>query len=1029
MKFQFGLAQALSLCVLSASSLLAGCGSGSSAPTSSTPTTPATPSIAAATVRVHFYRVQKDEAKWGVYSWEGPKTPSATWIVDRFLFAKADSFGGYVDIPVDTAKAAMKFLVTDGDGNKNCGSDQSITLASNIASVGQEVWMAEGSCTVSDKVLPITLANFGNASALWLNKSTIAWPGVPTTGSYKMYYAANGGIAVDANGNFTGADGSYSLSAATPLATELQSKFPHVKGATALKLLDADAANAPARLSGQVVVAQLGADGKLVQATSLQIAGAIDDVYAANAQGKTLGLSFDSNNVASFRIWAPTAKSVKLNLYADATGAAKTTVDMNLDAASGVWSYNANSASYTNSAYYTYSVNVFSRYADNKVVSNEITDPYSLSLSSNSTRSFVANLASPELKPDGWDGHTIPALASPADISLYELHIRDFSASDATVSSANRGKYLAFTETAANGMKHLKRLQQAGLTHIHLLPTFDLASIPESGCVTPAIPAAALDSDQQQAAVAAVADTDCFNWGYDPYHYSAPEGSYASNAADGKVRIKEFRAMVKSLHDNGLRVAMDVVYNHTKDAKQNDKSVLDKIVPGYYYRLNPSGDITTDSCCNDTAAENTMMAKLMIDSVSIWASQYQVDSFRFDLMGFHSLPTMNKLKADVSTAAGRPIYIYGEAWNFGTVQNDARFVQARQANMAGSGIGSFNDRLRDAVRGGGCCDDGTNTISQQGFINGVFYDKNATSSQSQDDLLRLADLVRVGLAGTLKDYSFVDRTGTLKKSSAIDYAGMSAGYSADPFETINYVEAHDNQTLFDINAYKLPQNTPIAERLRVQNLGTAIMTLAQGVPFYHAGQEILRSKSLDRDSYNSGDWFNLLDYSYQSNNFGVGLPAANRNKDNWPLMRPILTNNLIKPNSAQIVATRDYATEMMAIRKDSSLFRLRSGQEVQNRLSFYNTGSSQVAGVVAMQINGSSPSVLADAKYKSVVVLFNVDKVAKSVTIDALKGKNLSVHPVQQNSSADSIAKTATYASASGAFSIPARTTVVFIEQ
>lgn len=1028
MNFQTGLFTALparlGAGILLASSLLAGCGSGSSPKE----TPPAAATIAPATIRMHFHRVQKDEAKWGAYSWEGPKVPSATWIKDRFLFTQTDSYGGYVDIPVDTAKTAMKFLVTDGDGNKNCGSDQSISFASTIAKVGQEVWMAEGSCVISDKPLPITLANFSDAKALWLSKSTLAWAGVPTSGSYKLYYAANGGITVDANGVFAGADGSYALTTSSALPPELQTRFPHVKSATALKLSDADAASAAARLSGQVVVAQLDSAGKLIQATSVQTAAVLDDVYAASASSKTLGLSFDSNNVPSFRLWAPTAKSVKLNLYADASGTSKTTVDMVPDSSSGVWSYTAPNGSATNSAYYTFSVTVFSRWADNKVVTNEVTDPYSLSVSANSTRSFVANLASSDLKPAGWDGHTIPALASASDIALYELHIRDFSASDSTVSSANRGKYLAFTETSSNGMQHLKRLQQAGLTHVHLLPTFDIATVPETNCVTPTIPAGAADGEQQQAAIAAVADTDCFNWGYDPLHYSTPEGSYATNANDGKVRVKEFRAMVKSLHENGLRVAMDVVYNHTNSAKQNEKSVLDKIVPGYYYRQNPSGDITTDSCCTDTATENAMMAKLMIDSVKLWATQYQVDSFRFDLMGFHSLATMNQLKTDVAAAAGRPIYIYGEAWNFGTVGNDARFVQARQANMAGSGIGSFNDRLRDAVRGGGCCDDGANTISQQGFINGVFYDKNATSGQSKDDLLRLADLVRVGLAGTLKDFSFVDRTGTLKKASAIDYAGMPAGYSADPFETINYVEAHDNQTLFDINAWKLPQSTPIAERLRVQNLGTALMTLAQGVPFYHAGQEILRSKSLERDSYNSGDWFNLLDYSYQSNNFGVGLPAANRNQDNWPLMRSVLTNNLIKPNSAQIVATRDYFTELLSIRKDSSLFRLKTGQEVQNRLSFFNTGADQVPGVVAMAINGTSPSVLADAKYKSVVVLFNVDKVAKSVTIDALKGKTLAVHPVQQNSVVDLLAKTASYSSGTGAFTIPPRTTVVFVE-
>jgi pullulanase-type alpha-1,6-glucosidase len=1015
--------------MLLATSLLAACSGGSSTPAPATTPPPVVQSIPAATLRMHFHRIQKDEAKWGAYAFEGPATPSKVWIVDRFLFTSSDSFGGYVDIKLDTSKPTIKFLVTDGDGNKNCGNDQAFTLNTNIATVGQEVWMLEGSCDVSKTVLPITLANFKDAKAHWLNKNTLAWPSAPATGSYKLYYAANGNIAVDANGVFSGADGSYTV---TPdgngLPAALQSKFPHLKSATALKLADADAANAAARLSGQVVLAQFDGAGKLVQATSLQTASVIDDVYAANAVNTPLGISFDSNNVPSFRLWAPTAKSVKLNVYPDATSANKTTFDMVPDAASGVWRYTAANSAYTNSAYYTFSVNVFSRWADNKVITNEITDPYSLSVNANSLRSFVANLNSADLKPSNWDGHSIPALASPSDIALYELHIRDFSAQDNTVPAANRGKYLAFSETGSNGMQHLKRLQQAGLTHIHLLPAFDIATVDETNCIKPVIPAAAADSDQQQAAIGKVADQDCFNWGYDPFHYSSPEGSYASNANDGKLRVKEFRQMVQSLHQNGLRVAMDVVYNHTTAAKQNDKSVLDKIVPGYYYRLGPLGDINTESCCTDTASENVMMEKLVIDSINVWARDYQVDAFRFDLMSFLPLTTINKIKASASQVAGHPIYIYGEAWNFGSIGNDARFVQARQANMAGNGIGSFNDRLRDAVRGGGCCDDGAHTLSNQGFINGAFLDKNATGNQSAADLAHLADLVRVGLSGTLANYRFINQNGDLKKSSEIDYSGQPAGYNQDPFETINYVEAHDNQTLFDINAWKLPQGTTAAERVRVQNLGTAIVSLAQGVPFYHAGQEILRSKSLDSDSYNSGDWFNLLDFSYQTNNFGIGLPAAARNQGNWDLMRPILTNNLIKPSSAQIVNARDYFTEILSIRKDSSLFRLKTGQEVQDRLSFYNVGANQVPGLVVMAINGSAPSLLPDAKYKSVVVLFNVDKVAKSVTIDALKGKSLRIHPVQQNSQIDLLPKTASYSSGNGSFTIPARSTVVFVE-
>ncbi len=1015
--------------LLLATGLLAGCSGGGGGTVAPVATTPVRQSIPAATLRVHYHRIQKDEATWGVYAFEGPAQPSMVWIVDRFMFTGRDSFGGYVDIKLDSARNTVKFLVTDGAGNKNCNDDQSLPLNSDIASTGQEVWLVEGSCEIAKTEPAVSLANFKDAKAHWLAKNTLAWPSVPASGSYRLYYAANGNITVDATGRFVGADGSYDLTIdGSGLSAPLQAKFPHLKAATALKMSDADANAAAVRLSGQVVAAQFDTAGKLVQATSLQTAGVIDDVFAVNAQNSRLGVTFDSNQVPTFRLWAPTAKSVQLNIYADARRADKTTLDMVPDPASGVWRYTARDSAWNNRAYYTYGVQVFSRWADNKVVRNEITDPYSLSLSANSSRSLVADLNSAELKPANWDGHPIPALAAASDISLYELHIRDFSARDETVPQANRGKYLAFAESNSNGMQHLKRLQQAGLSHVHLLPTYDIATVDEAGCVNPVIPAAAADSSMQQAAVAQQGERDCFNWGYDPFHYTSPEGSYASDALDGRVRVSEFRQMVQSLHQNGLRVAMDVVYNHTFAAKQNEQSVLDKIVPGYYYRLGPSGDINTESCCTDTASEHLMMEKLVLDSIGVWARDYQIDAFRFDLMGFLPLTTMNKIKAHASELAGRPIYFYGEAWNFGSIANDARFVQARQANMAGQGIGSFNDRLRDAVRGGGCCDGGAQLLANQGFINGAFLDKNATGNQSEADLAHLADLVRVGLSGTLANYRFVDRSGNLKTSAEIDYFGQPAGYNRDPFETINYVEAHDNQTLFDINAWKLPQGTSAADRLRVQNLGTAIVTLAQGVPFYHAGQEIMRSKSLDGDSYNSGDWFNWLDYSYQSNNFGVGLPAANRNAGNWDLMRPILGNNLIKPSSSQIVAARDYMTDLLSIRKDSSLFRLRSGQEVQQRLRFLNVGPSQVPGVVVMALDGVQPTVLPGAKYRQVVVLFNADKVAKSVNVSELRGKQLRLHPVLLNSQADPLAKSASYAADSGSFSVPPRSTVVFVE-
>jgi pullulanase len=1015
-------------------SLLAACGgsdSGASAPpavaTASESAQRASlgpAAVAPGTLRLHYRRAQRDEAQWGVYAWSGPAKPSVEWIKDRFMLAASDSFGGYVDIALDTGKGKIDFLLTDGSGNKNCASDQASAFAPDIATRGQEAWLLEGDCTVYASAPAISFGNLANAAAHWLAPDTLAWPGAPASASYKLFYAAGGGLGSAPDG-VTGADASIALRTAGALPPPLQAAYPHLAGATALTLSSADAAGLAAKVSGQFAIAQFDAAGKLVQVTSLQTSGLLDALFAPAAANSALGATFDKAGVPTFRVWAPTAKSVSLNVYPDAAATSAASVPMTRDAASGVWRYTASNAAWTNRAYYTYSVKVLSRWADNKLVTNVVTDPYSLSLDANGRRSFVANLDSAALKPAGWDQHPIARLEHPTDIALYELQIRDFSASDPTVPAAHRGKFLAFTDLHSNGMRHLRALQRAGMTHIHLLPAFDIASVDETGCASPAIPNAAANSDAQQAAVAAGAERDCFNWGYDPVHYSAPEGSFASDASDGALRVREFRAMVQSLHEQGLRVTMDVVYNHTSGSQQGPLSVLDKIVPTYYYRLNPGGAILNDSCCADTAAENAMMAKLMTDSVLSWASAYKVDSFRFDIMGMAPLSVLTELKAKLARAAQRDIYLYGEAWNFGTVGNDARFVQARQANMAGTGIGSFNDRLRDAVRGGGCCDGGADLLAQQGFINGAFVDPNGSSTQTRDDLLRLGDLIKVGLSGTLRDYSFIDRSGALRKNAEIDYFGQKAGFAASPAETINYVEAHDNQTLFDLNAFKLPQSTSLAERVRVQNLGTALTMLSQGVPLFHAGQEILRSKSLDRDSYNAGDWFNRLDYSYQSNNFGVGLPMAGVNQANWAWMSPILANAAIKPDAAAIMSARDYFLDLLEIRKDSTLFRLRSAQDVSERLRFHNTGPQQVAGLIAMSIDGRR---YPGAKYGSVVAFFNVDKLARSVTIDALKGRKLAVHKVQRKSDHEQLAKTATYERASGSFTIPPRTTVVFVE-
>ncbi len=870
--------------------------------------------------------------------------------------------------------------------------------------------------------------NIARAQGYWVSGDTLAWkPGAIQAGwTFSLFYDAHGGLSLQSDGVHGGTEIplTYDSAGLSPAVLE---KLPHLAGSAAFKIPANRLAEVPAALMGQLAVQAKAGDGTLVDATSLQIQGVLDDLYTY--QG-SLGASFDGAT-PTLRVWAPTAQMVKLQLFDDSNPATPATVmDMTADPATGVWSITGNPSWY--GKYYLYEARVFVR-STGQVETNLVTDPYSVSLSRNSQRSQIVDLAADgTLRPAGWNALVKPRLAAPEDIVLYELHVRDFSAYDASVPAALRGTFEAFTLANSDGMKHLRALAQAGLTHVHLLPAFDIATIDEDKSQWQE-PAGDLsiyppDSDQQQAAVAAVADADGFNWGYDPWHYTVPEGSYSTDA-DGPARVREFRDMVQGLSQAGLRVVMDVVYNHTNAAGQNNHSVLDKIVPGYYHRLNADGNIETSSCCQNTASEFNMMEKLLIDSVLTWAKQYKVDGFRFDLMGHHMKRNLVKLRQalDGLTLAadgvdGKKIYLYGEGWNFGEVANNARGVQATQANMAGTGIGTFSDRIRDGVRGGGPF----SGIQEQGFLTGLWYDPNATNQGSSSDqlnrLLLEEDWIRVGLAGALAGYALEDRFGNVVTGSQIDYNGQPAGYTADPQEVISYIEAHDNDTLFDAIAVKAPVSTSMADRVRMQNLGVSILAFGQGVPFFHAGVDLLRSKSLDRNSYNSGDWFNRLDFTYQLNNWGVGLPPARDNQSNWSIMQPLLADPALKPGPADIAKAVAGFREALAIRKSTRLLRLRTAQEIEDRLRFFNTGPGQIPGVIGMTV--SDPAGELDHRHSEVAVLLNAQDEAVSTGLPS-PCPRLKLHPVDA-SSADPVVRTASFNAATCTFNVPERTAAVF---
>jgi pullulanase len=865
------------------------------------------------------------------------------------------------------------------------------------------------------------------ASAYWLNRSTIKWPNArknSKVGRFQLVYSDSAAVFAKVGEPLKGALGAINLSVSSaPLPPALATRFKYVVDGVVLLVAPADAAKLAKLHSEQMLVVETDAQNNVVAVAALQLAGALDDRYSNAAKIDDFGVSAGADNTA-FKLWAPTATSVQVCTYPTGAAPASNIAALTRDASTGAWS--GTIAKNLNGNYYKYLVEV---YVPNVgIVRNAVTDPYSISLTTNSTRSYIADLSAADLKPPLWDKTPAPSTVKTAtDMSVYELHVRDFSIGDLTVSAANRGKYRAFTETQSNGMKHLKALADAGLTDIHLLPIFDIATIPEAGCVTPAI-TGTVDGLIQQEIATKNAASDCFNWGYDPYHYTAPEGSYASSAADGVTRIIETREMVQALHRAGLRVGMDVVYNHTSASGQALTSVLDRIVPGYYQRYNNVGKVEESTCCANTATENLMMGKLMIDSVITWATQYKMDSFRFDLMGHQPRAVMVQLQQQVNKAAGRTIQLLGEGWNFGEVENGKRFVQASQLSLNGTGIGSFSDRGRDAVRGGSYDDSGDNIIKRQGYINGLNYDRNALNTSISDPaaLLRAADFMRVMLAGSVRDYRFITADGTVKKLENIDYNKQPAGFAREPSEAVNYVENHDNQTLFDLNVYRLPLSTSREDRARVQMLGAALVAFSQGVAYYHAGLDVLRSKSFDGNSYDSGDWFNRLDFTYTDNGFAAGLPPKRDNEKLYPYMQPLLANPAIKPTSVEINLSKDMFRDLLKIRASSKLFRLDSTAEIVKRLTFHNVGEKQIPTVIAGHLNGTG---LAGANFKEVLYFINVDVVEQTLAIDSLKGKPWQLHPVQARAEAADkrVAAQARAHSATGKFVVPARSAVVFV--
>ncbi|KAI3472652.1 hypothetical protein Pfo_029171 [Paulownia fortunei] len=886
------------------------------------------------------------------------------------------------------------------------------------------------------------LEHFGSS------KETIVWDVDAGDGSYCLYGSKDATLSV-ANGEILGYDVKIKLEERNErLADHVIERFPHIQDYKPFQV--PPALDVKTVLKYQLAVAVLSSGGECTNITGLQLPGVLDELFSYNGP---LGTIFSSEAVSLY-LWAPTAQKVHALIYGEPEGGDPLEV-VQLEESNGVWS--AKGPVTWEGCYYVYEVCVYhpSTLRIEKCIAN---DPYARGLSADGRRTLLVNVDSETLKPEAWD-HLVeekPNLLSFSDISIYELHVRDFSASDNTVPSDFCGGYFAFTFLMEC---FILRSYSAGITHVHLLPTFQFAGVDDEKGKWQNVDFQMLesfppDSDEQQACITAIQKQMGITGGeilYNPVLWGVPKGSYASNP-NGSCRIIEFRKMVQvyvcltrrfSSKHIGLRVILDVVYNHLHASGPYDEnSVLDKIVPGYYLRRNLDGFIEHSTCINNTASEHSMVERLIIDDLLHWAVNYKVDGFRFDLMGHIMKRTMVKARSVLQSLSkqndgvdGSSIYIYGEGWDFGEVANNGRGVNASQFNVSGTGIGSFNDRIRDAMLGGSPF----GHPLQQGFITGLsleviltlqfFYvhlpctnDHDHGSNSAVEHMLAVSkDHIQVGMAANLKDFVLTDHEGQEVKGCEVSmHDGAPVAYASCPIETVNYVSAHDNETLFDIVSLKTPINISVDARCRMNHLATSLIALSQGIPFFHAGDEILRSKSLDRDSYNSGDWFNRLDFSYSSNNWGVGLPPKEKNERNWPLIKTRLADPAFKPQRNHILAALENFSSFIRIRYSSPLFRLHAANAIQSR--FHNTGPSWVPGVIVMSIEDGHEGVPGlsqlDPIYSYIVVVINVCPTEITFASPSLRGKGLQLHPIQMNST-DHIVKDSTYESASGSFRIP----------
>lgn len=507
--------------------------------------------------------------------------------------------------------------------------------------------------------------------------------------------------------------------------------------------------------------------------------------YAGNDLGATW-----SRTKTRFRLWAPLADEVQLLFYKQGLGGPQVGLWRMKPGKQGTWTRTVEGD--WAGVYYTYRVRRGEKM-------EEAVDPYAKAVGANGQRGMIVNLQ--KTNPAGWAKERAPTFGEPTDAVIYELHVRDATI-HASAGAKHKGKFLGLTE---RGLKHgagLDHLKELGITHLHLLPAFDYASVDET------------KPKKAQ-----------YNWGYDPLNYNAPEGSYSTDPFDGAVRIREFKQMVQALHRAGIRVVMDVVYNHTY---HGGESYFHKIVPGYYHRQDQNGGFSNGSGCgNEVASDRSMVRKMMVDSLVYWAREYHVDGFRFDLMGLHDQETMREIRKALDRV-DKSILLYGEGWTGGDsplpFNKRAMKTNVRKLDR----VAAFSDTIRDGIKG---------TVQDHkkgGFVQGV---------------AGFEETVKSGVVASV-------RHAQVKFPKGDAWRGP---WAEEPWRCITYNSCHDNHALWD-KLVLTAKRAPEALLLKMNKLAAAIVLTSQGISFLHAGEEFAREKKGVENSYNKPDSINAIDW-------------------------------------------------------------------------------------------------------------------------------------------------------------------------